>query len=374
MRIGIPTEIREHEHRVAITPDVVKKMVGLGCEVVIQKGAGEGANITDAAYEQAGARLSNAEEVFACPVVLKVRAPEPKEIKSMLAGTVLIGMLEPYDQTRLKAMAAQDLTAFALEALPRNTRAQSMDVLSSQANIAGYKSVLLASHFYQHFMPMLMTAAGTVKAARVLVLGAGVAGLQAIATAKRLGAVVEASDVRPAVKEEIQSLGAKFLDVPFETEEESKIAAGEAGYALNMPQAWLKRQADLVTERAKESDIIITSALVPGMYPPILISAKTLQQMKPGSVIVDMAAGLGKDGSGNCPLTEANNVVVKHGVTLVGYTNLPSLVSADASALYARNVFEFMKLIVADGKINLPSEDELVKACLVCDQGQVIQK
>jgi NAD(P) transhydrogenase subunit alpha len=234
--------------------------------------------------------------------------------------------------------------------------------------------VLLASHFYQHFMPMLMTAAGTVKAARVLVLGAGVAGLQAIATAKRLGAVVEASDVRPAVKEEIQSLGAKFLDVPFETEEESKIAAGEAGYALNMPQAWLKRQADLVTERAKESDIIITSALVPGMYPPTLISAKTLQQMKPGSVIVDMAAGLGKDGSGNCPLTEANNVVVKHGVTLVGYTNLPSLVSADASALYARNVFEFMKLIVADGKINLPSEDELVKACLVCDQGQVIQK
>lgn len=374
MRIGIPTEIREHEHRVAITPDVVKKMVGLGCEVVIQKGAGEGANITDAAYEQAGARLSNAEEVFACPVVLKVRAPEPKEIKSMLAGTVLIGMLEPYDQTRLKAMAAQHLTAFALEALPRNTRAQSMDVLSSQANIAGYKSVLLASHFYQHFMPMLMTAAGTVKAARVLVLGAGVAGLQAIATAKRLGAVVEASDVRPAVKEEIQSLGAKFLDVPFETEEESKIAAGEAGYALNMPQAWLKRQADLVTERAKESDIIITSALVPGMYPPTLISAKTLQQMKPGSVIVDMAAGLGKDGSGNCPLTEANNVVVKHGVTLVGYTNLPSLVSADASALYARNVFEFMKLIVADGKINLPSEDELVKACLVCDQGQVIQK
>ena len=374
MKVGIPSEVREHEQRVAVTPETVKKIIGLGCEVIVEKGAGIGANITDAAYEQAGARLTAAKDIFACPLVLKVRAPEATEIKAMKAGTVLIGMLEPFNQANTQAMAAQGLTAFSLEALPRNTRAQSMDVLSSQANIAGYKSVLLASHFYQHFMPMLMTAAGTVKAARVLVLGAGVAGLQAIATAKRLGAVVEASDVRPAVKEQIESLGAKFLDVPYETEEEAKVAAGEGGYAKPMPASWMKRQAELVATRAAESNIVITSALIPGRAPPILLHSETVAKMKPGSVVIDLAAGLGENGSGNCPLTEANKVVVKHGVTLVGYTNLPSMVSADASALYAKNVLEFMKLILADGKINLPSEDELVKACLLCDNGQINKK
>ncbi len=374
MKVGIPSEIREFEQRVAATPETVKKMVALGCEVIVEKGAGIGANITDAAYEQAGARLAAAKDVFACSLVLKVRAPEAKELKAMKKGTVLIGMLEPFNQPNTQAMAKQGLTAFSLEALPRNTRAQSMDVLSSQANIAGYKSVLLASHFYQHFMPMLMTAAGTVKAARVLVLGAGVAGLQAIATAKRLGAVVEASDVRPAVKEQIESLGAKFLDVPYETEEEAKIAAGEGGYAKPMPVSWMKRQTELVAARAAESNIVITSALIPGRTPPILLHVETVAKMKPGSVVIDLAAGMGDKGSGNCPLTEANKVVVKHGVTLVGYTNLPSMVSADASALYARNVLEFIKLIVADGKINLPSEDELVKACLLCDNGFVVKK
>ena len=374
MKVGIPSEIREFEQRVAATPETVKKIIALGCEVIVEKGAGMGANITDAAYQQAGARLAAAKDVFACPLVLKVRAPEAKELKLMKKGTVLIGMLEPFNQTNLAAMAKQGLTAFSLEALPRNTRAQSMDVLSSQANIAGYKSVLLASHFYQHFMPMLMTAAGTVKAARVLVLGAGVAGLQAIATAKRLGAVVEASDVRPAVKEQIESLGAKFLDVPYETEEEAKIAAGEGGYAKPMPASWMKRQAELVAARAAESNIVITSALIPGRAPPILLAAETVAKMKPGAVVIDLAAGMGDKGSGNCPLTEANKVVVKHGVTLVGYTNLPSMVSADASALYARNVLEFMKLIVAEGKINLPSEDDLVKACLLCDNGNVTKK
>ncbi len=374
MKVGIPLEVREFEQRVAVTPETVKKIIALGCEVIVEKGAGIGANITDAAYEQAGAGLAAAKDIFACPLILKVRAPETKELKAMKAGTVLIGMLEPFNQTNTQAMAAQGLIAFSLEALPRNTRAQSMDVLSSQANIAGYKSILLASHFYQHFMPMLMTAAGTVKAARVLVLGAGVAGLQAIATAKRLGAVVEASDVRPAVKEQIESLGAKFLDVPYVTEEEAKIAAGEGGYASAMPAVWMKRQAELVAARAAESNIVITSALIPGRAPPILLHSKTVAKMKPGSVVIDLAAGLGENGSGNCPLTEANKVVVKHGVTMVGYTNLPSMVSADASALYARNVLEFLKLIVADGKINLPSEDELVKACLLCDSGQVVKK
>ena len=374
MKVGIPREIRAHEQRVAVTPETVKKIIALGCEVLVEKGAGVGANITDMAYEQAGARLAAAKDVFACPLILKVRAPEAKELKVMKKGTVLIGMLEPFNQSNTLAMAKQGITAFSLEALPRNTRAQSMDVLSSQANIAGYKSVLLASHFYQHFMPMLMTAAGTVKAARVLVLGAGVAGLQAIATAKRLGAVVEASDVRPAVKEQIESLGAKFLDVPYETEEEAKIAAGEGGYAKPMPASWMKRQADLVALRAAESNIVITSALIPGRAPPILLHSETVAKMKPGAVVIDLAAGLGDKGSGNCPLTEANKVVVKHGVTLVGYTNLPSMVSADASSLYARNVLEFMKLIVAEGKINLPSEDDLVKACLLCDNGLVVKK
>ncbi|MFA7351625.1 MAG: Re/Si-specific NAD(P)(+) transhydrogenase subunit alpha [Methylotenera sp.] len=372
MKIGIPTEIKGEERRVAATPETVKKMVSLGLQVVIQKGAGERANISDEAYQAAGAKLVLAQEVFEAAIILKVRAPEPFEIKAMNSGTVLIGMLDPYNQAQLNMMANQGITAFALEALPRNTRAQSMDVLSSQANVAGYKAVLLASHYYQRFMPMLMTSAGTVKAARVLILGAGVAGLQSIATAKRLGAVVEASDVRPAVKEQIESLGAKFLDVPFETEEEVTIAAGESGYARSMPEAWMKRQENLVAERASEADIVIASALIPGKDPPTLLHADTVAEMKPGSVIVDMAAGLGENGAGNCPLTEANQVIVKHGVTIVGYTNLPSLVSGDASAFYARNIFEFLKLIVtSEGNFHIPEDDELVAACLVCKDNKV---
>lgn len=374
MKIGIPTEIRDYECRVAATPETVKKIIACGCQVLVQKGAGERASVTDAAYQAAGAELVSAKEVYKADIILKVRAPEPSEIKAMQAGTVLIGLLEPFNQPQLKAMADQGLTAFSLEALPRNSRAQSMDVLSSQANVAGYKAVLLASHFYQRFMPMLMTSAGTVKAARVLVLGAGVAGLQAIATAKRLGAVVEASDVRPAVKEQIESLGAKFLDVPYETEEEKETAAGVGGYARPMPASWMARQAALVAQRAAEADIVISSALIPGREPPILIHAETVAKMKPGSVIIDMAAGTSKTGAGNCPLTEANQVVVKHGVNIVGYTNLPSLVAADASAFYARNILEFLKLLILEGKFNIPADDELVTASLMCKDGQLTQR
>ena len=379
MNIGIPTEIREHECRVAATPETVKKMVALGCHVIVQKGAGERASVTDAAYLVAGATLVSAKDVYKADVILKVRAPEPSEIKAMQAGTILIGLLEPFNQLQLKAIADQGLTAFSLEALPRNSRAQSMDVLSSQANVAGYKAVLLASHFYQRFMPMLMTSAGTVKAARVLILGAGVAGLQAIATARRLGAVVEASDVRPAVKEQIESLGAKFLDVPYETEEEKEAAAGVGGYAQPMPASWMARQAVLVAQRATEADIVISSALIPGREPPVLIHAETVAMMKPGSVIIDMAAGsgsmlLGNTGAGNCPITEANQVIVKHGVTIVGYTNLPSLVAADASAFYARNILEFLKLLISEGKVNIPAADELVTGSLMCKDGQLIVK
>jgi NAD(P) transhydrogenase subunit alpha len=372
--IGVPLETKGEERRVAATPETVKKMIGLGCHVRVQKGAGERASISDAAYQAVGAEIVSAKEVFKADLILKVRAPEPSEIKAMQSGTVLIGMLEPFNQPQLNAMATQGITAFSLEALPRNSRAQSMDVLSSQANVAGYKAVLLGSHFYQRFMPMLMTSAGTVKAARVLVLGAGVAGLQAIATAKRLGAVVEASDVRPAVKEQIESLGAKFLDVPYETAEEEEIAAGVGGYARPMPTAWMTRQAQLVAQRAAEADIVITSALIPGREPPILLHADTVEKMKLGAVVIDMAAGLGKNGCGNCPLTEANQVVVKHGVTIVGYTNLPSLVAADASAFYARNILEFLKLLISEGKFNIPADDELVTASLMCKDGQLIKK
>ncbi len=374
MKIGISTEIKEHECRVAATPETVKKMVALGCQVLVQKGAGERASVTDEAYKVAGAELVTAKDVYKADVILKVRAAEASEIKAMQAGTVLIGLLEPFNQPQLQAMATRGLTAFSLEALPRNSRAQSMDVLSSQANVAGYKAVLLGSHFYQRFMPMLMTSAGTVKAARVLVLGAGVAGLQAIATARRLGAVVEASDVRPAVKEQIESLGAKFLDVPYETEEEKECASGVGGYARPMPASWMQRQAALVAQRAAEADIVISSALIPGREPPVLIHAETVALMKAGSVIVDMAAGTSKTGAGNCPLTEANKVIEKHGVTIVGYTNLPSLVAADASAFYARNILEFLKLLISEGKFNIPADDELVSASLMCKDGQIIKK
>ena len=289
----------------------------------------------------------------------------------MRSGSVLVGMLNPFDIENNARMASSAITAFALEAAPRTTRAQSMDVLSSQANIAGYKAVLVAAHHYQRFMPMLMTAAGTVKAARVLILGAGVAGLQAIATAKRLGAVIEASDVRPAVKEQIESLGAKFLDVPFVTDEEREIAQGVGGYARPMPADWMRRQAELVHQRGTQADIVITTALIPGRKAPVLLAEDTVKQMKPGSVVVDLAAAQG----GNCPLTVADEVVERHGVVLIGHTNLASMVAADASALYARNVLDFLKLIVdKDGRYTLNLEDDIVAACLMCKDGQVVRQ
>jgi NAD(P) transhydrogenase subunit alpha len=243
--------------------------------------------------------------------------------------------------------------------------------LSSQANIAGYKAVMLAANTYQRFMPMLMTAAGTVKAARVLIMGVGVAGLQAIATAKRLGAVIEASDVRPPVKEQVESLGAKFIDVPYETDEEREIAKGAGGYARSMPAAWMERQAALVHERAKQADIIITTALIPGRKAPILISEETVKAMKPGSVIVDMAVEQG----GNCPLSELGKTVTKYGVHIIGEPNLATLVAADASALYARNVLDFLKLIIdKDAALAINREDEIVVATLVCSAGEVLRK
>ena len=375
MRIGVPLETRPGETRVAATPETVKKLIGQGHTVVIQKDAGIKASQPDSAYEAVGATIGSAADAFGAEIVLKVRAPEAAELKQIKSGAVLLGMLDPFDNDMIAAMAAQGVTAFSLEAAPRTTRAQSMDVLSSQANIAGYKAVMVAANEYQRFMPMLMTAAGTVKAARVLILGAGVAGLQAIATAKRLGAVIEASDVRPAAKEQIESLGAKFVDVPYETDEEREIAQGVGGYARPMPEAWMKRQAALVAERAQQADIVITTALIPGRKPPVLLHSDTVSNMKPGSIVIDLAAGKGDNGSGNCPLTQADKVIDVNGVKIVGYTNLASMVAADASALYSRNLLDFMKLIVdKDAQLVIPGDDDIVTACLMCRDGQAIRK
>ena len=375
MRIGVPLETKTGETRVAATPETVKKLIGQGHQVLIQKDAGLQASQPDAAYVAVGASIGSASEAFASEVVLKVRAPQQEELKQIKSGSVLIGMLDPFDNDNIAAMAAQGITAFSLEAAPRTTRAQSMDVLSSQANIAGYKAVMVAANEYQRFMPMLMTAAGTVKAARVLILGAGVAGLQAIATAKRLGAVIEASDVRPAAKEQIESLGAKFVDVPFETDEEREIAKGVGGYARPMPEAWMRRQAALVAERAQQADIVITTALIPGRKPPVLLHSDTVANMKAGSVVIDLAAGKGDNGSGNCPLTQADKIVDVNGVKIVGYTNLASMVGADASALYARNLLDFLKLIIdKEAKLVIPADDDIVTACLMCRDGQAVRK
>jgi H+-translocating NAD(P) transhydrogenase subunit alpha len=370
MRISVPAETRPGETRVAATPETVKKLAAKH-EVLVQSGAGLAASVTDEAYVAAGARIVDAAEAYGADVVLKVRAPNAEERAQIKSGTVVIGMLNPFDADNNAAMAAAGLQAFALEAVPRITRAQSMDVLSSQANIAGYKAVLVAANTYQRFMPMLMTAAGTVKAARVLIMGVGVAGLQAIATAKRLGAVIEASDVRPPVKEQVESLGAKFIDVPFITDEEKEIAQGVGGYARPMPADWMRRQAELVHERAKLADIIITTALIPGRPAPVLISEETVKAMKPGSVIVDLAVSQG----GNCPLSELNKTVVKHGVHIVGEPDLATLVAADASALYARNVLDFLKLIIdKEEKLVIDREDEIIKATLLCAGGELLRK
>ncbi|OHC11436.1 MAG: NADP transhydrogenase subunit alpha [Pseudomonadales bacterium GWC1_66_9] len=370
MHIGVPLETHIGETRVAATPETVKKLVSQGHTITVQSGAGVDASLPDSAFEAVGAKIGDAAATLGADLVLKVVAPSPAELAQMKTGAVLVGMLNPFDDDNIARMAERGITAFALEAAPRTSRAQSLDVLSSQANIAGYKAVILAANHYPRFMPMLMTAAGTVKAARVLILGAGVAGLQAIATAKRLGAVIEASDVRPAVKEQIESLGAKFVDVPFETDEERQCAEGVGGYARPMPPSWMERQAKAVHERAKQADIVITTALIPGRKAPTLLHEATVQEMKPGSVVVDLAAAQG----GNCPLTVPDEVVVRHGVTIVGHSNLPALVAADASALYARNLLDFLKLIVdKDGQFRLDLEDDIVKACLMCEGGRVVR-
>jgi NAD(P) transhydrogenase subunit alpha len=374
MHIGIPAEIRGGETRVAATPETVKKYTAKGVhKVLVQSGAGAGASIPDSAYQEAGATIvTDVAELYAqSQIVLKVRAPDSRELAMVRKDAVLLGLLSPHHKEGVDALVQHGLTAFAMEKLPRISRAQNMDVLSSQANIAGYKAVIMAANAYQRFFPMLMTAAGTVKAARVLILGAGVAGLQAIATAKRLGAVVEAFDVRPAVKEQVESLGAKFVEVPLSEEEKAK-AETAGGYATEMSEDYKRRQGELVHERASAADIIITTALIPGRPAPVLIKEETVQAMKPGSVIVDMAVEAG----GNCPLSELDKTVVKHGVHLIGIANLPGLVAADSSTLYARNLMNFLNLMLdpESGELKIDRSDEVIAGTLLCSGGEIASK
>ena len=374
MKVGIPAETRPSETRISATPETVKKLTAAGHHaVIIQSGAGVGASIPDELFTASGATIvSSAAEVYQqADIVLKVRGPDAQELAQMRSGQVLIGLLNPHNKEGIEALAKQGVTAFAMEALPRISRAQSMDVLSSQANIGGYKAVMMAANAYRRLMPMLMTAAGTVKAARAVVMGVGVAGLQAIATAKRLGAVVEATDVRPETKEQVESLGAKFVEVPL-TDAEKDLAKGQGGYAREMGEDYKKRQAALIAERIKQADIVITTALIPGRPAPVLVTEDMVRTMKPGSVIVDMAVEQG----GNCPLSELDKVVVKHGVHIIGIANLPALVAADSSALYARNLLNFLSLMldVKSGAFKIDREDEIIAGTMVCTGGEVLRK
>ena len=373
MRIGVPAEIRPGETRVAGTPETIHKFIQQGHGCLVQARAGIAANIPDEAFIAAGATIAaNATDVYSqSDIILKVRGPDASELPLLRRGSVVVGLLNPHDERAIDTLAATGVTAFAMESIPRITRAQTMDVLSSQANIAGYKAVLLAANEYRRFLPMLMTAAGTVKPARVVVLGAGVAGLQAIATARRLGAVVEAFDVRPAVKEQVESLGARFIEVPL-SDTERKQAETAGGYAREMSDDYRQRQASLIDERVRVADMVITTALIPGKPAPLLITEETVRHMKPGSVIVDLAAEQG----GNCALTERDRVVVTHQVALIGHSNLPAMLAADASALYARNLFNFLQVLLdpGTGALTLDRTDEIISASLVCADGAPVSR
>lgn len=375
MKIGIPKERREHERRVAASPEIVKKYVSLGFEVAIETGAGEGASFFDEVYRQAGAVIAPdaAAALRDADIVLKVQRPLTAaeggdELALLKPGALLVAMLAPYDnRDQLKAYAKTGIAAFAMELMPRISRAQSMDVLSSQANLAGYKAVLDAAVQFGKALPMMMTAAGTVAPARVIVMGVGVAGLQAIATARRLGAVVSGYDVRPAVKEQVQSLGAAFVEVDPEATKEAETAGG---YAKEMSEEYKRKQAEVLRETLKKQDVAITTALIPGRPAPVLITEEMVKEMKPGSVIVDLAVEAG----GNCPLSELGKVVVKHGVTIVGYANYPSRIAVDASALYARNLYNFLSPFAKKegGGLEINWDDELVKGTLLTRDGKIV--
>lgn len=368
MKIGVPKEVVSGETRVAATPETVQKFRAKGFEVCIERSAGQQACFADATYQAAGAQLGDAALALAADIVLKVRAPTLDEVAGMNQGAALCALLDPcHNIVLLKRLAEAGVTAFALEAIPRTTRAQAMDVLSSQTNIAGYRAVIEGASRYVRFFPMMMTAAGAARPAKVIVLGAGVAGLQAIATARRLGAEVQAFDVRPAVKEEVQSLGAKFLDLDV-----GESGAGEGGYARELSEEAKQRQQAALTQYLKKANVIISTALIPCKRAPILITEDAVKGMGEGTVIVDMAAAAG----GNCPLSKPDEVITVGGVTIVGYTNYPALVPSDASAFYARNMLNLVSILVEmrDGTMGFKdfSQDEISRGAMVTHQGQVL--
>jgi NAD(P) transhydrogenase subunit alpha len=370
MRLAVPKETAADEHRVGLVPEVVKKLAARGVEVLVEKGAGDGALIPDAAYVEAGGQLVDPGEVWSADAVVTIAPPAPAQIAQMTRGAVLIGFLAPLSSPAT-TVAARDagVTALAMESIPRISRAQSMDALSSQANVAGYESVILSAKHLGRFFPMLMTAAGTIPPAKVLVLGVGVAGLQALATARRLGAVTTGYDVRPEVGEQVESLGATFLDLGIS-------AAGEGGYARELTPEERAQQQQALTDAIKGFDVVITTALVPGRPAPKLVTAEAVEGMKPGSVILDLAGETG----GNCELTEPGQVAVKHGVTIVSPLNLPAQMAEHASQLYARNVLSLLDLIVPKGEegtapaITLDFEDEIVAGACITRDGQILHE
>ena len=367
MKVAIPKETAEGERRVALVPDTATKLIGAGLQVSVQAGAGTSAYLNDSAYQAAGVTVEpDASALFKdAGAVLKVQPPDQSEVRLLPKGTVLISFLQPATEAGIvRALAAQGVTAFSLELVPRISRAQSMDALSSQASASGYKAVLMAAEQLGKFFPMMMTAAGTVAPARVLVMGAGVAGLQAIATARRLGAVVSAYDVRPAVKEEVQSLGATFIELPLESQE------GEGGYAREQSEEFLRKQRELIGEHVAKSDVVITTAAVPGRRAPLLVTAEMVKGMRAGSIIVDLAAESG----GNVELTKAGSDVDVNGVLIMGRRNVPSTMPLHASQLYARNVANLLLHLVKDGAINLDFEDEITKGACVTHAGEIVSE
>jgi len=370
--IAVTRERRAQETRVAAVPETVKKLIAAGFAVTVEAGAGAAASYPDSEYQAAGATIAKtAKDALAtADIVFKVRAPADEEIAALKPGAIVAALLNPYqDKAVVDALAKQGASAFAMEFVPRITRAQVMDALSSQANLAGYRAVIEAAEAYGKALPMMMTAAGTVAAAKVFIMGVGVAGLQAIATARRLGAVVTATDVRPATKEQVESLGAKFLAVE---DEEFRNAQTAGGYAKEMSAEYQAKQAELVSSHIAKQDIVITTALIPGRPAPRLVSAAQVASMKPGSVIVDLAVEQG----GNVEGSEPGIMVVKHGVKLVGIANLPATVPADASAFYARNLLSFLGLMLdaKTGEFRIDREDEIIAGTLVCADGEVLRK
>jgi len=367
VKLGAPKETLEGERRVALVPEVLPKLMGAGLQVAVEQGAGAAASFPDAAYRDAGAEIvaGAARLLSTADVVFKVQPPTPAEVERLKQGAALLSFLQPaVDGDVIQALAKRGVTAFSLELLPRISRAQSMDALSSQASLAGYKAVLMAANRIGKFFPMLMTAAGTIAPARVLVLGAGVAGLQAIATARRLGAVVEAYDVRPAVKEEVRSLGATFIELELESQE------GTGGYAREQSEEFLTEQRRLLGERVAAADVVITTAAIPGRRAPVLVTAEMLRGMRPGSVLVDLAAETG----GNCELTRAGEVVDEGGVLIDGTRNIPSTVAFHASQLYARNLTNLLLHLLKDGRLELDFEDEITKQACVTHGGEVVHE